>query len=424
MRGSRWFLAGQAASLGGDGLAVLAVPLLVLQLTGSPVMAALASAPRTVGYLIAGLPAGPLVDRADPWRVLIAADIVRLVVFLVLSCTVMIRACPVGLILGLACVAGVAGVFFETALAVAVRDVYADHDLLRANSFLETCGQMSVVMGPAAVGFLAAGVGIGPALLVDAATFAISLVTLRRILRRMPRTGTAFATARLSPGPPALRAIGAEFRAGLRYMRSSALVAGIAVLQAVTTFALAVETLIPYFARNELHASTALVGVSMAGGGIGGTLGALGASMIAARCRPVPLCLAGVLTLTAALAFLGVAPNILWFTAAHAVLMGASMLVVVVVRTLRQRVVPRAMLGRVTSTVRSMVLAAGAAGTVLAGLLTQLDGNNPRPVFLGAAGFIALSTPLVRLVVLGRHSHVSMTPVGAHPDPRTEVGIP
>ena len=54
----RIFLGGQAVSMLGDGLAALAIPLLVLQLTGSPVAAALASAPRSIGYLIAGIPAG------------------------------------------------------------------------------------------------------------------------------------------------------------------------------------------------------------------------------------------------------------------------------------------------------------------------------------------------------------------------------
>ena len=68
----------------GDGLALLAIPLLVLQLTRSPVAAVLASLPGSVGYLAAGLPAGVLVDRLDPWRVLIAGDVVRAAIFGVL----------------------------------------------------------------------------------------------------------------------------------------------------------------------------------------------------------------------------------------------------------------------------------------------------------------------------------------------------
>ena len=65
MAGQEWnvlrpwvFLGGQAVSMLGDGLAALAIPLLVLQLTRSPVAAALAAAPRSLGYLAAGIPAG------------------------------------------------------------------------------------------------------------------------------------------------------------------------------------------------------------------------------------------------------------------------------------------------------------------------------------------------------------------------------
>ena len=42
----------------GDGLAILAIPLLVMQLTRSPLAAVLASLPGSVGYLAAGLPPG------------------------------------------------------------------------------------------------------------------------------------------------------------------------------------------------------------------------------------------------------------------------------------------------------------------------------------------------------------------------------
>jgi MFS family permease len=81
----RWpplvFLSGQAVSVLGDGLAVLAIPLLVLDLTRNPLVSALSAASVTVGYLLVGLPAGVLVDRLDPWRVLMAMDAVRAALF-------------------------------------------------------------------------------------------------------------------------------------------------------------------------------------------------------------------------------------------------------------------------------------------------------------------------------------------------------
>ncbi|MFF3566381.1 MFS transporter [Nocardia jiangxiensis] len=408
MGGSRLFLCGQAISLLGDGLAVLAVPLLVLQLTGSPVLSALAAAPRVIGYLIGGLPAGPLVDRADPWRILLAADAVRMVVFLLLAAAVAVHGCPVAAILALACVAGVAGVFFETALAVAVRDLYAGPRLLRANGFLETSGQLSLVLGPAAVGVLVAAEGQEAALLTNAGTFAVSLITVWRTYRQLPNTeftGTAETSDPKRPaalGAGVLGSVGSEFWTGLRYLVTSSVVAAITLLQAVTALGLGAETLIPFFARERLGASAVLVGLAVAGGGLGGALGALIAAAVGPRRSPILLCLTGMLLTAVGLALAGLAPGVLWLAVANALLAGASMVVVVVVRTLRQQVVPRELLGRVTSTARSLVLAAAAAGTLLTGLLTRLDGDDPRPVFLGAAVFVAVSTASVWVGVLGR----------------------
>jgi cyanate permease len=71
----RVFLGGQAVSMLGDGLALLAIPLLVLRVTSSPEAAVLASLPGSVGYLAAGIPAGVVVDRLDPWLVLAGGTI-------------------------------------------------------------------------------------------------------------------------------------------------------------------------------------------------------------------------------------------------------------------------------------------------------------------------------------------------------------
>jgi hypothetical protein len=51
--------------------------LLVLQVSRNPLLAVLASLPGSAGYLVAGLPAGVIVDRLNPWHALIAGDIIR-----------------------------------------------------------------------------------------------------------------------------------------------------------------------------------------------------------------------------------------------------------------------------------------------------------------------------------------------------------
>ncbi|MFQ6395451.1 MFS transporter [Nocardia sp. KC 131] len=372
---SRLFLAGQAISLLGDGLAVLAIPLLVLQLTHNAPAAALASVPRAVGYLVVGLPAGPLIDRVDPWQVLIAADVVRVAIFAALFGLSLNATDWVGVILALAFLAGIAGVFFETALAVAVRDLYRDRELVRANSFLETASQTSILLGPMAVGLLAVAAGLSAALLVNAATFVVSLVTLRGTYRRATRVSDPCGSA-------PWRQFGAEFRDGLHYLATSSILASLAVLSVVANLCLGAATLLVFFASDYLNAA------------------------------PVPLCVVATSITGIALARAGLAANVWWLAVGNVVLVWSDVLASIVVRTLRQQIVPRKLLGRVTSAVRWVVLAATPLGAVLAGLLTQLADNDPRPAFLVGAAFLALSTPFIRTIGLRNHRNTPLVHQG------------
>ena len=132
------FLSGQAVSLLGDGLAVLAIPLLVLELTRSPLISGLSAASMTLGYLVVGLPAGVLVDRLDAWRVLVTMDAARTAAFAALYLLWVTGAATLWVIMAIALAAGAASVFFETALVVAVKDLFPGPGLIRANSALGT----------------------------------------------------------------------------------------------------------------------------------------------------------------------------------------------------------------------------------------------------------------------------------------------
>ncbi|MEU4563319.1 MFS transporter [Actinoplanes sp. NPDC023936] len=67
---------GQVVSGLGAQISATATPLLVLTTTGSPADAGLVGAAGTLPHLLANLPAGPLVDRWDRWRILLASEIV------------------------------------------------------------------------------------------------------------------------------------------------------------------------------------------------------------------------------------------------------------------------------------------------------------------------------------------------------------
>ena len=399
---SRIFLSGQAVSLLGDGLAVLAIPLLVLQLTRSPLLAALASAPRTIGYLLVGLPSGPIVDRTDPWLLLVAMDIVRAAVFVALFLLGLAHVRSVAVILVLAMAAGGAGVFFESALTVAVRDVFAGPDLIRANSFLEMAGQTSVVIGPAVVASLAAGLGVDVALLIDAATFLVSLATLFALRRD-----------RVAPARRPGAALWTEFRAGLAYIARTRLILTLVAVQVVVNLCLAVEKLIIFFAGSTLGLSPAQVSLSVIGGGAGGVAGALTARRIATRLAALPLIAVCLVAIGLALVAMSAATGLWWLAASNLALVWATVVANIVSRTLRQRIVPRPLLGRVTSTVRTIGLASTPAGAVGAGALTAALGGDPRPVFLGAGLLIVVAVAIAWVTVLRRLARAGSSIGGA-----------
>ncbi|HEX6854237.1 MAG TPA: MFS transporter [Streptosporangiaceae bacterium] len=255
MRGARIFLAGQAVSELGDGLALLAIPLLVLNLTQSPVAAVLASLPASAGYLAAGLPAGLLADRVSPRLVLACGDAIRAALFLALYTVSGARATPPWLILSLAFAAGVVTVFSETALVLVVRDVFAGPRLIPANSLLESAAQLGLVLGPGGAGLLAAAGLLRASLLIDAVTFLVSLACLAGLRDCYP--------ADPRPPRPALtwRAAQAELAEGIRQVAGTRLLLTLLVFQTALNLSLGADKLLIFLLRSTLALSPWHVGL-------------------------------------------------------------------------------------------------------------------------------------------------------------------
>ena len=374
----------------GDGLAVLAIPLMVLELTRNPLLSGLSAASVTVGYLLVGLPAGVLVDRLDPWRVLIAMDAARALLFAALYALSAAGVLRIWVLFVLALSAGACAVFFESALVVVVKDLFAASGLMGANSVLELASQISLIAGPAIVGLLAAAGGINLALLADALTFAVSLVSLVTVTRnrpaiagsRRPRIRAASRQAR--PAGPRWPEFAASLREGLRYLLTTRTLLILTAVQMVVNLCLSVEKLIIYDARETLGLSPPLVGVVVAAGGAGGLAGALGAAPLARWAGEMRLVLLAIAAAGLSVASMCLASSAITLAAANLGYGAALVVASLVNRTQRQRLVPRDLLGRVTSTVRVLFLAVDPLGVVAAGAATVALGGDPRPVFLVA----------------------------------------
>ena len=382
---ARVFLGGQAVSMLGDGLAILAIPLLILQLTRSPVAAVLASLPGSVGYLAAGLPAGVLVDRLDPWQVLIAGDVIRAAIFLALFLLTGSRSVSAWLILSLAFAAGAVTVFSDTALAIAVRDVFAGARLVTANSWLESANQIGQIIGPSAAGLLAAAGLLHVSMLIDALTFLVALASLF-VVRG------AYAGAARSGRPPAgWRVLRRELADGIRYLAATRLLFTLLVFMLVLNLCLGADKLIIFFARNTLHLPPAQVGLVVTAGGVGGLLGAMGTSLLCRWLGPLPVIAFCAAASGIALILIGAATSMPVVLAGNLLYTWAIVAASVTMRSLRQILVPRELLGRVTASWRLGGQAVTLIGGVVAGAAAGLLGNDPRPVF-AAAGTLTLIT--------------------------------
>ena len=388
MMWERAFLGGQAVSMVGDGLAVLAIPLLVMQLTRSPLAAVLASLPGSVGYLAAGLPAGVLADRANPWLVLIAGDVIRALIFLTLFLLTGSHTVAPALILSLAFAAGAVTVFSDTALAIAVRDVFTGPRLVTANSWLESANQGGLIIGPSAAGLLAAAGLLHGALLIDALTFLVSLASLAGVRRRYRLAGT--------PGRSAMtwRTLRRELAQGIRYLAATRVLLILLIFVLTLNLCLGADKLVIFLGKDTLHLPPGQVGLLVTAGGAGGLAGAAGTGLLCRWLTPLPAITLCCAASGIALLLISVATAMPVLLAGNLLYMWAIIAASVTNRALRQALVPRELLGRITASWRLGSQAVTFIGGVLAGVLAGVLGNNPRPV-IAAAGCLTLLTVAV-----------------------------
>jgi predicted MFS family arabinose efflux permease len=177
----------------------------------------------------------------------------------------------------------------------------------------------------------------------------------------------------------------------VRYLLSVRVLVILTSIQIVVNLCLACEKLIVYYARDTLALTTPSVGVVVAAAGVGGVLGAVSAARLARWIGEIRLVVVAVGTAGLAIAAMSAAATAPLLAGANLAYAWALVLASLVNRTQRQRLVPREMLGRVTSVVRVLVLAVDPLGVVIAGTATAALGGDPRPVFLAAGTIVGVT---------------------------------
>jgi hypothetical protein len=195
-------------------------------------------------------------------------------------------------------------------------------------------------------------------------------------------------------------------REGLRYLLTAWTLLILSAVQMVVNLCLSVEKLIIYDAR-DAGAEPPLAGVVVAAGGAGGLAGAPAAAPLARWVGEMRLVLLAIAAAGASVASMCLASSAVALAAANLGYGAALVVASLVNRTQRQRLVPRDLLGRVTSTVRVLFLAADPLGVVAAAAATVALGGNPRPVFLvaGVTVVVAAASGWAGAAGCGRPPH-------------------
>jgi MFS family permease len=130
--------------------------------------------------IFVGLLLGPLLDRLERRSLMVAADAVRVGVFVALP-----FAPNAATVVGLAAIAGLATGFFRPAVYAGVPNLVPDEELPRANALLQGVENLSWAIGPLVGGVLTAAAGPSAAYAINAASFLVSLLLVVRIPPRL-----------------------------------------------------------------------------------------------------------------------------------------------------------------------------------------------------------------------------------------------
>ena len=410
-------LIGEFVSSIGDWLYLVAILILVYQVTEDPFILGLVGAARVLPYVFLSVPAGIVADRFDRRLVLLSTDVARGLLMLVIAAVVFVDG-SIWLVIALAIGATCFSSFFGPAIGAYLPTLVEDEEQLGpANSAWSTLDNLAFMVGPAVAGILIAAGGLVVAFLLNAASFAVIAVVLWRLPRSVASPVTAVAAETSAPeGAPGATADAASVGVPAPapapapapvppsapaptpaptpalVMESRILVPilGLALIDvagSVVGGGLSVLTVV--IATTGLGGGEEATGFLNAGIGLGGFIGALVAGALVLRPSLVPVLVGGSVVYAVGLAALGLAPALGMAIGAITVAAAGSLVVEVSSTTIFQRVVPDDVRGRALGVLGTASTIAFAAGSFLVPVLADAVGTGPVMAACGIAVAVA-----------------------------------
>lgn len=382
-----WF--GESVSLLGAQVSNLALPLTAIDaFAATDEQVGLLRFLQLVPYLGLALLIGVWIDRVRKKPVMLAANLVRMSLLALVPLLFWWDALSLGTLLVIACVVGVASVLFDVSWMSYVPTLVRSPDrYVEASAKMGVSSSAAEVAGPGFAGLLVSALTAPVALLVDAVSYAASVVSLLLIRTPEPR-----------PEPAARRHAAVELRDGLRWVLGDRTLRALALIGFCCNFSMiTVWTMFLLYGTQDLHLAPTTLGGIFTTASVGGLIGAIISGRVIRRFRlglvylvaQSALLLGPMLIVTAG----GPRPVVIGLCTLSFFVTSLGLGVAgVIIVSLRQAVTPPSMMGRMTAVFRTLLFGGGALGGLSAGLLTGQ---------LGAKGALTAAALASACVVAG-----------------------
>ena len=366
----------------GDGMNGAAMPLLAYSLTRDERLLALVSFASFIPWFVLALPVGVYVDRYNRQRLMLAANIMRAVLFSIIAFTAASGSISIGMLIVLLLAVGCCEVVFDSSAQAFLPSIVDDDQLPRANGILYATevicnGFLGLPFG-AWLWVIAIGVPFG----VNAASFALAALLVATITPSRP-----FRPSTTKPEP-----FRRQLVEGMRWLRNHRLLRTLAVMLGVTNMCFQMgEALFVKFAADELGLGPRGFGFLLAVMSVGSIVGGLLGDRIGDRLGHRAALVGSYAVFGISEIITGVAPAA-WVVVFSSLLMGvASNVWNIITVSMRQRVIPTELFGRVNSAYRWIGTGSIGIGALIGGQIAYA--TNLRAPFLvgGAVTLVALA---------------------------------
>jgi MFS family permease len=386
----RWLVGSAWAGNLGDGIGLAAGPLLVATQTSDPLLVAMAGLLQRLPWLLFGLYAGVLADRVDRRLLVIAVDLVRAGVLVVLTTALVTEHVNVTVVLVTMFLLGTAEVFVDTTTNTLLPMLVDKRDLGIGNARLMTAGiTMNQLVGPA-LGAVLFAAGTALPFVVQAVCLAFGAVLISRMV--VPPL--------VRPAGPSH--LGRDIAEGFRWTWGNGAVRTLTVTIVLfnVTYGAAWSVLVLY-ATQTLDMGPIGFGLLTTVGAVGGLVGTAAYDWLERHASLASIMRVGLLVETFTMLGLAVtttpwvAMTILFVFGAHAFIWGTTS------RTVRMRAVPAELQGRVGSLYSIGVFGGIVAGQAVGGVVAKVWG------ITGPFWFAFVGSAVILVLIWRQLAHIA-----------------